>query len=223
MLAATQILDQMAWLNTSLPIPIGTWDHLIPVDGAYAAIKKIDGIWHVMLRGSTTGIDWVLDFLNFAAPFSDPILGDIHPGARFGVEEIRPIIDDFVGNDPIFFEGHSLGAMHASQLAGYRIAAGKRVDGLIMFGEPKPGGLKLSQILSSIPVVASYRNADKNGHDAVTDVSPFPPYQHVHDPLTDCWHSPRADDLWGPFRYHHLGHYARAFGCGTPQALSLPT
>lgn len=221
MLSITAICDQYAWLYASLPIPAGTWDHLIPVDGAYAAIKRMEGTSYVMLRGSLTGIDWVLDFLNFAEPFNDPIIGEVHPGARFGVLEIQPVIDDLVGGDPVIFVGHSLGAMHAAQLAAYRAAAGKRVDGLIMFGEPKPGGTVLSKILEKTPS-QSFRNADKNGHDAVTDVSPFKPYQHVKDPLTDCWHSPRQDDLWGPFRYHHFGHYCRAFGCGGTAALSLP-
>lgn len=221
MLTVTAILDQYAWLYTSLPIPAGTWDHLIPVDGAYAAIKRIDGTDYVMLRGSTTPMDWVEDFLNFAIPYNDPVLGDIHPGARFGVEEIRPIIDDFVG-EHVVFVGHSLGALHASQLAAYRVAAGKPVDALIMFGEPKPGGQKLSQILANTHV-ESYRNADQHGHDEVTDVAPFSPYQHVRDPLTDCQHSPRQFDMWGIFRYHHAGHYCRAFGCGGPAALSLPT
>lgn len=221
MLSITALCDQYAWLYTSLPVPAGTWDHLLPIDGAYAAIKRVDGTDYVHLRGSVTGIDWILDFMNFAAPFVDPILGEIHPGARYGVQEIKPIIDDMCGPHVVFV-GHSLGAMHAAQLAGYRVAADKPVDGLVMFGEPKPGGAQLSKILAGTPV-QSFRNADKNGHDAVTDASPFRPYQHVRDPLTDCWHSPRRDDLWGPFRYHHFGHYCRAFGCGAPQALSLAT
>lgn len=221
MLTVTAICDLYAWFYTSLPVPAGTWDHLLPVDGAYAAIKRIDGIDYVMLRGSETAIDWALDFLNFAVPFKDPILGDIHPGARFGVEEIRPIIDDFVG-DHVVFVGHSLGALHAAQLAAYRVATSKPVDALIMFGEPKPGGPKLSKILANTHV-ESYINQDRHGHDEVTDVAPFAPYQHVRDPLTPCWRSPDPLDPWLGFKYHHFRLYAESMGAAGPAVLSLPS
>lgn len=221
MLTTTAICNLYAWIYTHLPVPAGTWDHLLPVAGAYGAIKRVDGVSYVAMRGSFDGIDWVEDFFQLSIPINDPILGPVHPGARFGVLEIKPIIDDLVGDDPVVFVGHSLGAMHAALLAGYRAAAGKRVDGLVMFGEPKTGGPQLSSILAKTPV-QSFRNADKDGHDRVTDYSILSPYQHVRSPLTDCWHSPRANDLWLIFRYHHFGHYCRAFGCGSPQALSLP-
>jgi pimeloyl-ACP methyl ester carboxylesterase len=220
-LSITAICDFYSWLYSPLPTPPGTWDHLLPVDGAYAAIKRIDGVDYVMLRGSETAIDWVLDFLNFAVPYNDPEIGDIHPGARFGVNEIRPIIDDLVG-DHVVFVGHSLGAMHAAQLAAYRVANGKPVDGLVMFGEPKPGGQKLADILAHVPV-QSFRNAHQYGHDAVTDVCPFPPYRHVREPLTDCWRSPKPFDLWGNFSWHHFRLYAESFGAAGPAVLSLPS
>ena len=131
---------------------------------------------------------------------------------------------------------HAMGAgraMHAALLAGYRVAAGTPVDGLVMFGEPRSGGPKLSQILAQTPV-QSFRNARPANppgspvpHDVVTDVArnlpPDLPYQHVRDPLTDCYHEPRWDDPWLLLKWHHGGHYVRAFGCGGPAALSLPT
>lgn len=226
MLTITAILDQYAWLyQDTLPEPPGTWDHVIPVDGAYAAIKRVDGTDYVMLRGSVTFLDWLEDFEDCALPYPDPVLGDVHPGARQGVLEVKDQIDALVG-EHVVFVGHSLGAMHAALLAGYRAAVGKPVDALIMFGEPRSGGARLSAILANT-MVQSYRNADMNGHDIVTDVArnipPLLPYQHVKDPLTDCHHSPRADDIWLAFRYHHGGHYCRAFGCGGVAALSLPT
>jgi pimeloyl-ACP methyl ester carboxylesterase len=224
MLTITAILDLYAWVYSDLPTPAGTWDHDLPVDGAYANIKRVDETDYVMLRGSTTLLDWIEDFEDCALPYNDPVLGDVHPGARQGVLEIKDQIDDLVGPHVVFV-GHSLGAMHAALLAGYRAAVGKPVDALVMFGEPRSGGPQLSGILANT-MVQSYRNADKDGHDIITDVAraipPLLPYQHVRDPLTDCHNSPRWDDPWLAFRYHHCGHYARAFGCGGTAALSLP-
>lgn len=231
MLSITAILDQYAWLyQTILPEAAGTWDHLIPVDGCYTAIKRVDGVDYVMCRGSVTFLDWIMDFKDMAIPVDDALLGPVHPGARDGALLVKDQIDALVG-DRVVFVGHSLGAMHAALLAGYRVAAGKPVDALIMFGEPRSGGPKLSAILAKI-FVQSFRNArpkkapdESVPHDVVTDVArqilPDLPYQHVRD-LTDCYHEPRADDPWLIFKWHHGGHYCRAFGCGAPQALALP-
>lgn len=223
MLSVTAICDQYAWLYTSLPIPVGTWDHIIPVDGCYVAIKRIDGIDYVMFRGSITFRDWVADIQQLALPYLDPLLGPVHPGAQGGLWPVLPLINTLCG-PKVVLVGHSLGAMHAALAAGYRLRMGFPVEALIMFGEPRSGGLQLSSILSKTNV-QSYRNADKDGHDYVTDVPPcrLPsmPYQHVKDPLIDCWHSPNPLEL-SVFKYHHFGHYCRAFGCGAPQALALP-
>lgn len=224
MLTITAICDLYAYLYTSLPVPAGTWDHIIPVDGAYAAIKRVDGIDYVMFRGSRTFLDWIDDFDDMAIPVSDAILGPVHPGFRIGVQQVKDQIDALVG-EHVVIVGHSLGAGHAALYAGYRVASAKSVDAVIMFGEPRPGGPKLSALLAKT-IVKSFRNADKNGHDYVTDVPrallPEIPYQHVREPLTDVWHSPRADDPYLIFKYHHFGHYCRAFGCGSNVALSLP-
>lgn len=223
MMSVTAIADLYAYLYSDLPTPAGVFDRVIPVDGAYTAIARIDGIDYVLCRGSTTFQDWIDDFDHFALPVNDPVLGDVHPGAREGVLLVKDQIDALVG-DHVIYVGHSLGAMHAALLAGYRVAAGKAVDALIMFGEPRPGGAQLSQILSKT-FVQSFRNADQEGHDFVTDVPrallPLLPYQHVKEPLTDCWRSPTWPNVWGVFAWHHFRLYAEAFGAAGPGVLSL--
>lgn len=223
MLTTTAICDLYANLYTSLSVPAGTWDHVIPVDGAYAAIKRIDNIDYVMFRGSVTLIDWIEDFDDCALPFADSILGGVHPGARLGALAIKDQIDSLVG-DHVVFVGHSLGALHAAVAAGYRVAAGKPLDAVILFGEPRPGGPKLSALLANT-FTQSFRNADAGGHDIITDVAralpPLLPYQHIKDPLTDVCGAPDPHDPWLAFRYHHFGLYCKAFGCGGTAALSL--
>jgi Lipase (class 3) len=230
-LTTTAICDLYANLYVDTPAPQGTWDHLLPIDGAYAAIKRIDGIDYVMLRGSVTPMDWIEDFEDCALPFNDSLLGDVHPGARLGALMVREQINALVG-EHVVFVGHSLGAMHAALLAGYRVATGKPVDALVMFGEPRTGGPRLSEILAKTQV-NSFRNADGGqplgvplAHDLVTDVArclpPILPYQHVRDPLTDCWRSPKTLDAWGPFAWHHFRLYAEAFGAAGSAVLALP-
>lgn len=207
-------------------MPDGTWDHLFAVDGAYCAVKHIEDTDYVMFRGSVTFLDWMQDFQNLAIPYDDLILGPVHPGARDGVLKIKSQLDRVTGQN-IVAVGHSLGALHAALYAGYKAAEGKNLQALVMFGEPKAGGEKLSDEIKKKTLVYSYVNQDTDGHDIVTDVpfkiSDLAPYQHVQDPLIPCRHTPRLDDIWLAFRYHHFGHYCHAFGCGSPQALSLPT
>lgn len=234
MLTVTAICDQYAWLyQGKLSEPPGTWDHVFPVDGCYAAVKRFGGIDYVMFRGSTTFMDWIMDFKDCAIPFDDPILGDVHPGAREGVLQVRDQINAVISDCSVVIVGHSLGAMHAALFAAYRVAANLGVEGLVMFGEPRSGGPQLSKILAGVDV-QSFRNADgapppgdDRAHDLVTDVAralpPILPYQHVRGLLTDCWRGPRPGDLWGPFSWHHFRLYAEAFGAAGPAVLALPS
>jgi pimeloyl-ACP methyl ester carboxylesterase len=223
MLTDTAICDQYAWLYSNLQAPAGTWDHVIPVDGAYCAIKRVDGVDYVMFRGSLTFMDWYDDLEDFALPVHDAILGDVHPGFLVGVKLIKDLVDALVG-DHVVVVGHSLGAGHAALYSGYRVAAGKSVDAIVMFGEPRAGGSRLSEILAKT-TVRSYRNGDASGHDYVTDVPPSHPpelpYQHVRDPLTDVCFPPPGFDPWLAFRFHHFWLYARSRGCGGAAVMSL--
>jgi len=170
-----------------------------------------------MFRGSTTFLDWVQDFENAALPFPDQHLGAVHNGFRDGVLSVIGWINSLVG-DSVVVVGHSLGAGHAALYAGYRVCDGLPVDKIVMFGEPRPGGSKLASILAATPIM-SYCNFDRNGHDRVTDVPfniPFVlTYQHPK-PLTYVSASPKPNDHWGIFCWHHAILYAKAMGSVGP-------
>ena len=223
MLSVTAIADQYAYLYSDRPQD-GAWGDIVPVDGAFAAIKRVDGIAYVMFRGSTTMLDWIEDFQHCAIMYDDPVLGQVHPGARENVLLVKDLLDDLVRDDPIVIVGHSPGAMHAAHYAGYRVDDGKRVDHIVMFGEPRPGGPQLSAILMDVPV-DSFVNQNAEGHDEVTDVPftimPDLPYQHVRT-LTPCRRDPQLVDPWGPLRFHHFRLYAESFGAAGPAVLALP-
>jgi pimeloyl-ACP methyl ester carboxylesterase len=222
MLTIAELADQYAWLYTKLPVPPGTWDHIIPTDGAYVAIKRVDGIDYVMFRGSTTFKDWMDDFEQFALPCSDPLLGDVHDGFRSGVLLVKDQLDGLVG-DHVVVVGHSLGAGHALLYSGYRKVANKPVDLVVMWGAPRAGCEMLSRIVAPLEIV-SFRNKDNDGHDLVTNV-PFglPPileYEQSRN-FVDVMASPDRSDRWGPFRYHHFFLYCKAHGAYGVAAASL--
>jgi len=224
MLSLADTMEQYAWLyQTKIPEPAGTWDHVIPTDGCYCAVKNVGGIQYVCFRGSVTFRDWLDDFDDFALPVDDPVLGHVHPGFRDGVLSVKPQLDALLSSNPVIV-GHSLGAGHAAIYAGYCEARGLAVSQLLMFGEPRPGGPKLSGILAA-SAVTSYCNQDANGYDLVTAVPrALPPilnYQHVRDPLMACSAAPAPDDQWGPFRYHHYRLYAEALGADGPAIQAL--
>lgn len=226
MLTDAQIADQYAWLYAdTIPVPAGTWDHVIdgPLD-AYVCVKTIDGVHYVMFRGSTTFLDWISDFADEALQWPDAVLGGVHAGFRDGVCLVREALDDIVGDqNPVVIVGHSLGAGHAVLYAGYRVAAGKCVSAIVMFGEPRAGGKALADILASVPI-RSYRNGDATSHDLVTDVPRSVPlvldYRHPRE-LIDVSNPPPPSDSWGPFAFHHYRLYCAALGATGPAVQSL--
>lgn len=222
MLDIAAVCNLYAWLYTKLPVPPGTWDHVIATDGAYTAIKRIDGISYVMFRGSTTFLDWVEDCFRVLNPLVDSDLGPVHPGFALGVRAVKDQLDALVG-DKVIVVGHSLGAAHALLYAGYRVASGKPLNRVLVFGEPRAGGAQMAAVLAKTPIW-SYRNQDVNGHDYVTDVPRGVPlvadYQHPRM-FTDVSRSPAQNDAWGIFRYHHFFLYGTALGATGDALLSL--
>ena len=223
MLSDTEIADLYAWLYTDLPPPKGMWDHVFPIDGAYAAIKRINGIDYVLFRGSVSTIDWLEDFFKVAVPIPDFYLGYVHPGF---VLSIRAIQDrrKSGGGEKVGIVGHSLGAGHAQIFAGLRVVKNLPVDKIVLFGSPRAGGPTLSGVLSKLKII-SYRNAEPKGHDLVTDIPvAFPPVINYQHPvmLTDIFAEPDINDKWLVFKYHHFGLYCRALKANGQAAKSLP-
>lgn len=111
---------------------------------------------------------------------------------------------------PVYIAGHSLGAAEAALYAFDRIKRGLRVDGLFLFGCPRPGNRVIADHLLGVGLKASVRN----GRDLVTEV---PLNLEL---LGDSYVAPMAQtegnaapapgDEWGPFAWHHIELYQRA-------------
>ena len=116
----------------------------------------------------------------------------------------------------VFITGHSLGAAEACLYAYSRVSRGLPVDGVYVFGCPRPGNSGLGAALASVPVWRSIRNDCGRfpSYDLVTavpfDVEALLDYAQPA-PFEDIAESPPSNDPWGPLRYHHS--YLYLAGC----------
>jgi Lipase (class 3) len=189
------------------------WDHLdtgADNDGVYWGLKRQGDLSVVVFRGSTTAEDFARDAETAFWPDRD--LGPVHLGFLQGMKDVWHEVRTNLTAGSWIAAGHSLGAARALILAGIAKVNGCAPASAVVFGEPRPGFQRLSDILAPVPI-RSYRNTGADGHDLVTDV-PFYvpgvfPYDHPR-PLIDVSESPTDPNDWSPFRYHHMPLYLAA-------------
>jgi len=172
------------------PDPSFTWDAQGDTGAVWWGIKESPtGVQQIAMRGSVlkdgNGFtpDWFRDFL--AIPihplFNHPQLGWIHAGFWLGMEEAYAAIKAYFENVPIvdpLITGHSLGAAHATILAGlFAIDRPSLEMTRIVFGEPNEaiGRKGLNGIVEKRAVNYSFRNQACQRIDPVT-IAPAPPY-----------------------------------------------
>ena len=116
----------------------------------------------------------------------------------------------------VYITGHSLGAAEAVLVAWSRVRRGLPVDGVYVFGCPRPGNSELGVLLSHVPVYRSIRNQIGGfpDYDLVTavpfDVEAMLDYAQPA-PFEAIAERPPPNDPLGPFQYHHSYLYAQ--GC----------
>lgn len=190
-------------------------------DGVCYAIKRVDGVDVVTLRGSVTLQDWLRDF-NAWGRVVDSRLGEVHPGFAAGMEMTWLRLKDQIGQNAIV-TGHSLGAARAAILTGLMTLDGRPPLARVVFGEPKAGFQKLADIAQVVPG-RSYSNGDDRHHDLVVDVPfTFPPEQYVRpSPLIRVCAAPTGSILsrLGVFAFHHIELYQAALAA-LPQGSSI--
>jgi len=163
----------------------------------------------IVLRGSVTPSDWILD--SMASPCPDRRFGYVHHGFLIGLdhawEDMRIVLRP---DRPTVITGHSLGAARASILTGIMLADNRAPSRRVVFGEPKPGFANLAQYIKDVPA-RSYRTGRNEAHDLVTDIPFTMPHvglNYVHPvPLSLLNVTPDPTDQSGIFVYHHIGLY----------------
>lgn len=175
------------------------------------ALKRVDGVDVVLLRGSYNAGDWLRDFTAITWPMvMMGGLGPVHPGFAQGMAKMWSELQTR-SSGPWIVAGHSLGAGRAAILSGMMVLTGKPPVRRVGLGEPKPGFRRLAEVLANVPC-DNYRNGDSYHHDLVTDVPlSFPPEDYVHSSaLTFITAKPPEDDQWGVFAWHHMELYRAA-------------
>lgn len=148
----------------------GDFDHVLKVGCITAGIKYLPHATVIVFRGSCDLEDWLNDFN--IAPDYDQELGIVAGGflndVRDFMAKVKPMIEG-----SLIVTGHSLGAARACLLT-----VMMKVDQLIVFGCPKIGFTKLSELIREhCPHAISFKNHD----DIVTLLPPFI-YQYVVEP-----------------------------------------
>lgn len=223
-ITAREVAAQYAWLysDDAIPTPKGIWDEVVPTPACYVGIKHLSSDTSlVCFRGSVTMLDWLRDFQADAIPMYHPHLGWVHNGFLTDVLSNVGYLNNLAHRN-VFIAGHSKGAGDGLIYGGLRLGDGLPVLGAYLFGSPRAGGPRLTEVWSKTPL-ATHRNMDSGGHDKVTDV-PFAvvidgagiQYQQPRS-FIDVTSSPWSGDAWGPFCYHHFWLYCQALGISGPQ------
>lgn len=175
-------------------------------------LKKIEGVWVVVFRGSVTVDDWLRDAQALSIWNAD-LQAHVHPGFNAGMKAAWAKIKTIIGSDPFIIAGHSLGAARAAICTAYAITDGLIPLARIVFGEPKSGFADLAAIVAKAPG-RSYENvaAVGHGHDLIPDMPltlRLQPYTRDGElillPVT-----PPDYDGFDEFRFHHMPIYAGA-------------
>jgi Lipase (class 3) len=191
--------------------PPVVWDHFDPGgdDDICWALKRFPGLDVIVLRGSITLQDWLLDLRADAVPSP---LGMVDSGFYAFMPEMWQDAKPMLTQPRVVVAGHSLGAARAAILCGLMTLDKMPPVARVVFGEPKPGFVELAKIIEGT-TGRSYRNGDATHHDLVTDVPfSFPPLQYVHPtPIIPITVEPPADTFssLGVFAWHHASLYAK--------------
>jgi hypothetical protein len=134
----------------------GVFDQILMINKSCVAVKRFSDCILILPRGSNTLLDWWRD-LAAEVPFITKTIGIVPYGFYVSVPALMKVLDPLSMPLPIVLGGHSRGAAEAAQLAGEIVAAGGKVDKLLLLACPFPGDEKLSGLLSGIHTEA-YRN-----------------------------------------------------------------
>lgn len=179
------------------------WDQVWTADDIHVALRHAGPVDIIAFRGSVDETDWLRDFDGW--PSKHPDLGYCHSGFLEGMDACCATLAAAVGDRPVAFTGHSLGAARALIAAGIWAVQHRPVDVCVTFGTPRPGMAQLSHILNTGGFfIKHYRN----GPDPVAEVPiALPPLWIYMKPQPDTPIKVPPPDAEDPVKWHSMQYY----------------
>ena len=92
------------------------WDHFdegSDPDGVCWAVKHVEDVSVVVLRGTVTPLDWLRNLSAWVEPIHHDNLGPVHASFYSGMRTVQRELTEIVPSGPLIICGHSLGAARA--------------------------------------------------------------------------------------------------------------
>lgn len=178
-----------------------------------ATLTEIDGKYVIAFRGTKLGngfesIEDVIRDVDFV-PQITKTMGPLHHGFYEGAKNIYNQAKDELAGKEVWPIGHSLGGGMALPFGAMLHLDGLNLGGIVTWGAPRAGFLRLRAVLSD-KTVRQYRN----GNDPVPNVPPFP-FQHCSELIQIG-----EPDYIQAIKCHFMEHYIasmNAAGVDTPR------
>jgi hypothetical protein len=160
----------------------------------------------IVFRGSEQSIDWVRNLELWPTWYDG--LGYLHAGFSQGIEEVVADTASCLGGK-VVVTGHSLGGARARIFAAMRHIRGLAIDQVTVFGSPKPGFGKLSEVIQTSGMVhTSYRH----GSDPVPELPGILPFWQHPEPWSDLLSHDNSDEGLIEIGDHFMAGYIAALG-----------
>ena len=177
------------------------WHHLWATDDVVCGHRRIGANDVLVFRGSVTAEDWMRDA--DALPVSDHEVGIVHKGFLAGMDDLLEQVQAII-KGPIILTGHSLGGARSRIAAAKMVVRHVPVAQVCVFGSPKPGYARLTQILQNSKVLhSSYRNLS----DPVPLLPTFAAFQHPDQWVATA--AAPAPSVLGPLADHEVALYVK--------------
>ena len=216
MIADAEIADFVLAMYDYPDTPMVDWDHYVEtLTGPCWAMKRLDGFDLVILRGTTTISDTVIDLMAWANPCNTEGLGPLHPGFWLGMQAVEKTVRT-ICKQPVIVAGHSLGGAHAAILAGLMVLSekmgGHAPAQLVTYGAPRAGFKTLIDVLHDVPLQKHIENHQDMIPDLPFRLPELEAYHNYESRIAVNVAPKPADHIWWPWPWsrHHMRLYREA-------------